>query len=134
MNISTPTLSEIQSVSFSFYSSQELYKLSVLSVNNPILLDGLGHPNPNGLYDLALGPVDRNSSCKTCGLDEKGCPGHFGHIDLLMPVYNPITFKLMYKLLQSTCLYCHSLKTSKSLLKFYILKLKLIHAGILFYV
>lgn len=131
MNISIPNSAQVENVSFSFYTSEEIYKLSVLSITNPVLMDNLGHPNVNGLYDPALGPVDRSGLCKSCGLDEKSCPGHFGHIDLIMPVYNPITFKLMYKLLQSTCLYCHSLKISKGYMNFFILKLKLIHAGFL---
>lgn len=131
MNISQEIQVEIERVDFSFYSCQEIYKMSKLEINNPQIMDNLGHPTENGLYDTRLGPNDFKSVCKSCGLDYKTCPGHFGHVDLIMPVYNPITFKLMFKLLQSTCFYCHSLKIPKNLLHFYTLKLKLIHAGFL---
>lgn len=60
MNISLPISSEISSVSFSFYAPQELLKLSVLTITNPILFDNLDHPSIGGLYDPALGPTDRN--------------------------------------------------------------------------
>lgn len=36
----------------------------------------------SGLYDPALGPVDRQMVCETCGQDQKNCPGHIGHIDV----------------------------------------------------
>lgn len=34
----------------------------------------------------------RNSSCVTCGLPGAACAGHFGHIELAVPVYNPLVF------------------------------------------
>ena len=30
--------------------------------------------------------------CTTCGLLYTHCPGHFGHIELAVPVYNPLVF------------------------------------------
>ena len=63
-------------------------------------------------------------SCATCSLDSHACPGHFGHIEMPVPVYNPITYKLLYKLLQSTCYYCHNLRTSKNLMYFFEAKLR----------
>jgi len=30
--------------------------------------------------------------CGTCGLKYRACPGHFGHIELAVPVYNPLVF------------------------------------------
>jgi DNA-directed RNA polymerase I subunit RPA1 len=131
MNISHKISSEIDKVEFSFYSPAEIYKISKLEISNPQIMDNLGHPALGGLYDSRLGPNDFHSVCKTCNLDFKNCPGHFGHIDLIMPVYNPLTFKLMFKLLQSTCFYCHSLKIPRNLLQFYTLKLKLITFGFL---
>ncbi|CAN0149671.1 unnamed protein product, partial [Hapterophycus canaliculatus] len=35
-----------------------------------------------GLYDPALGPVDRMMMCETCRQDQKNCPGHIGHIEV----------------------------------------------------
>lgn len=67
-------------------------KLSVKGVTNPLLLDNVGNPAPNGLYDLSLGPADLKEICTTCMQDFNNCPGHFGHVDLHLPVYNPFLF------------------------------------------
>ena len=104
--------------------------MSVLHVTNPIIFDGLDHPNPRGLYDPKLGPMDKHAKCHTCHLGYSQCPGHFGHIELILPVYNPINFRLLYKLLQSVCYYCHHLRVSKNLVYLYAAKLKLLYAGL----
>jgi len=63
MNISAPIVlsREVTAVSFAFYSTEEIHKLSVKRITSPILFDALNHPNKGGLYDPALGPLDRNS-------------------------------------------------------------------------
>jgi DNA-directed RNA polymerase I subunit RPA1 len=68
--------------------------------------------------------------CGTCKLGYFDCPGHFGHIELTSPCYNPITFKLMLKLLNSACLYCHKFRTSRTQLYHIAAKLRLAHAGL----
>jgi len=45
-------------------------------------------------------------SCKTCGQRSTNCTGHCGHIDLISPVYNPLLFNFLHKLLQRTCFFC----------------------------
>ena len=57
------------------------------------------------------------------------CPGHFGHIELSTCSYNPITFKLLYKLLQSVCFCCHKLRANRKSINLVIGKLKLIRSG-----
>lgn len=67
-------------------------KLSVKPITNPQYLDNVGNPAVNGLYDLALGPPDSKEVCATCLQNFSNCPGHFGHIELPLPVYNPLFF------------------------------------------
>ena len=131
MNISNPISNSIKRIEFSFYSSADLQKLSVKPITNPIIFDNLDHPTTGGLYDPALGPFDKSSSCATCSLDYRSCPGHFGHIDLSLPVYNPITFRRMFKMLQSVCHYCHNLRVSKIATRLYAAKFELVRAGLL---
>lgn len=69
-------------------------------------------------------------SCSTCGLDERFCPGHMGHIDLPVPIYNPLFFSQMYVLLRGACVYCHSFKLSHSSAHIYESKLRLIQYGL----
>lgn len=130
MDISKPVGTEIASVDFGVLSDDEIRRLSARQVSNPVVFDNLGHPVNGGLYDLALGAFLRNV-CATCGLDEKFCPGHLGHIELPIPVYNPMFFPQMYLLLRSSCLYCHHLKLNAMEIHLYECKLKLVQYGLL---
>ena len=67
-----------------FYShaARDIDAHCAFTVTTHHLLDNLGRPVPNGVYDEKLGPFDRFSECSTCGLREMFCPGHFGHIEL----------------------------------------------------
>jgi len=59
MNISNSIPSTVSSISFSFLSAQDIRRISVKQLTNPVLLDDLNRPNLGGLYDPALGPSDR---------------------------------------------------------------------------
>ena len=58
MNIAHPIPSTVTSISFSFLTSQDIRRISVKQIVNPVLLDDLNRPNIGGLYDPALGPSD----------------------------------------------------------------------------
>ena len=92
---------EVVSTSFSFYDADEAEKISVKKISNPVLFDALNNPVTDGLYDPALGPIDPHDSCATCRLSALHCPGHFGHIDLNVAVYNPLTFTTVLRLLRA---------------------------------
>ncbi|EMG49787.1 hypothetical protein SBY92_004773 [Candida maltosa Xu316] len=130
MDISKPVGSEITSVDFGVLSDNEIRKLSARQITNPIVFDNLGHPVNGGLYDLSLGAFLRNL-CTTCGLDEKFCPGHMGHIELPVAVYNPMFFNQLYIFLRSACLYCHKFKLSQLEVHKFQCKLHLIQYGLL---
>lgn len=34
------------------------------------------------------GPANKNSTCQTCGAGFHECPGHFGYLNLVLPVFN----------------------------------------------
>ena len=59
MNISLPIPSTVKSVSFSVLTTEDIRRISVKQITNPVLLDGLNRPNLGGLYDPALGPVEK---------------------------------------------------------------------------
>lgn len=130
MDVSKPVGSEITSVDFGVLSADEIRKLSAKQITNPVVFDNLGHPIANGLYDLALGAFLRNL-CTTCGLDEHSCPGHQGHIDLPVPVYNPLFLNQVYLFLRSACLYCHQLRLNSMEVHKFACKLRLIQYGLL---
>ncbi|CAG8836459.1 5460_t:CDS:2, partial [Racocetra persica] len=124
MNIAHPLGVEINSATFACYSSNEIKKLSVKEIVNPAVFDSLGLPTEGGLYDPALGPLTRNAVCGTCNLDYFNCPGHFGHIQLPCPVYNPVFFSHTLTLLKAICLNCHRFKLAAT-------ELKLLNHGLL---
>lgn len=53
-----------------------------------------------------------------------------GHIALPVPVYNPIFFDQMYRLLRSMCLYCFHLRMAKTEVNCYTCKLVLLEHGL----
>ena len=120
---------EIVSTSFSFYDAEEARRISVKRISNPVLFDALNNPVQDGLYDPALGPIDKKGSCATCRLSAMHCPGHFGHIELAVPVYNPLTFGTVVRLLRGMCLHCHRFKMGADRVAAYSRKMQLIRAG-----
>ncbi|KAM3939452.1 DNA-directed RNA polymerase I subunit RPA1 [Leptodactylus fuscus] len=121
----------LQDISFCIYSSEEIRKLSVLAVSNPQYLDPAGNPLKNGLYDLALGPADSKEVCATCSQDFINCPGHLGHIELPLTVYNPLLFDKLFLLVRGSCFYCHLLTCSRSAIHLLLNQLKLLDRGAL---
>ncbi|ORX57972.1 beta and beta-prime subunits of DNA dependent RNA-polymerase [Hesseltinella vesiculosa] len=130
MNISLPVGAEIDSVSFSFYEPEEIRKISVKQIVNPVIFDNLGHPTKGGLYDPALGPFQKAQLCTTCSQSGSKCPGHFGHIDLPIPVYNALFFDKLYAILRAHCVYCHKFKVPATEQKRVSAKLKLLERGL----
>ncbi|AMD21065.1 HEL216Cp [Eremothecium sinecaudum] len=130
MDISKPVGAEITGVDFSIMTAEEIRGLSVKQITNPTVLDHLGHPIRGGLYDLSLGAFLRNL-CATCGLDEKFCSGHQGHIELPVPCYNPLFFNQLYIYLRSSCLYCHRFRLKEAEVHRYACKLKLLQYGLI---
>lgn len=54
-------------------------------------------------------------SCATCSQDHFNCPGHFGHIEIPIPAYNPMFFDNLYAILRAKCIYCHQFRISRAL-------------------
>ncbi|ETW83790.1 hypothetical protein HETIRDRAFT_314577 [Heterobasidion irregulare TC 32-1] len=131
MNIAHPVPSTVTSISFSFFTTEDVRRISVKQITNPILLDDLNRPNVGGLYDPSLGPAGRQDICATCQQTYYGCPGHFGHIELPSPVFHPLFMQNTYNLLRATCLFCHHFKLSRPVLIKYAAKLRLLEHGLL---
>ncbi|CAB0043121.1 unnamed protein product [Trichogramma brassicae] len=65
-------------------------------------------PLQNGLLDPKLGVCISGNMCETCGKKLNECTGHFGYIDLEMPVFHAGYFRLTINILQSICKKCSS--------------------------
>ncbi|KAI8446938.1 hypothetical protein BY996DRAFT_4594345 [Phakopsora pachyrhizi] len=131
MDPAHPFLSTISSASFSPLLSSDIRSISVLQVTNTTLLDNNREPTVGGLYDPRLGPISWRDVCKTCRLLNSSCPGHFGHIELNVPVFHPFFMRYAYQLLRSTCFYCHHFLCSEFIIVKHIAKLRLLEHGLI---
>ncbi|KAM4048816.1 DNA-directed RNA polymerase I subunit RPA1 [Anomaloglossus baeobatrachus] len=121
----------LQDVSFTVYSSEEIRQLSVKAISNPQYVDAAGNPMVNGLYDLSLGPADSKEVCDTCAQDFTSCPGHLGHIELPLTVYNPLLFDKLYPLVKGSCFHCRLLTCPRSAVHLLLNQLRLLERGAL---
>jgi DNA-directed RNA polymerase subunit A' len=99
---------KIGSISFSLLSPNEVRKMSATKVITADTYDDDGFPIAMGLMDPRLGVIEPGLRCKTCGLrvGKDKCPGHFGHIDLAMPVIHVGLVKSIRDCLRATCRDC----------------------------
>ncbi|KYK21826.1 DNA-directed RNA polymerase subunit A' [Thermoplasmatales archaeon SG8-52-2] len=99
---------KIGAISFSLLSPNEIRKMSATKVITADTYDDDGFPIAMGLMDPRLGVVEPGLRCKTCGLrvGKDKCPGHFGHIDLAMPVIHVGLVKSIRDSLRATCRGC----------------------------
>ncbi|KDD73360.1 hypothetical protein H632_c2257p0, partial [Helicosporidium sp. ATCC 50920] len=103
-------------------------KISVCQIRKPVQFNSLGQPVPEGLYDPCMGPLEYREACQTCSL-RGDCPGHFGHVRLCVPVYNPLVFMTLYKLLRVACLNCFRLRCPASQAQHFVRRLRLLRQG-----
>jgi DNA-directed RNA polymerase subunit A' len=108
MNV-TGVTKRISSIKFAHLSPDEIRKMSATKIITADTYDDDGFPIDMGLMDPHLGVIEPGLRCKTCGKKVDECPGHFGHIDLAMPVIHVGYVKEIKKLLQSTCRSCGKL-------------------------
>ncbi|HKZ48072.1 MAG TPA: DNA-directed RNA polymerase subunit A' [Thermoplasmata archaeon] len=103
----------INAIKFALLSPDECRKMSATKIITADTYDDDGFPIDMGLMDSHLGVIEPGLRCKTCGGKVDDCPGHFGHIDLAMPVIHVGYVKEIKKLLQSTCKQCGRLLLTK---------------------
>ena len=100
----------IKGVKFGVLSPDEIRKMSVVEVQMPDTYDESGEPIPGGLMDGRLGTLEPGQRCRTCGNRDPFCPGHFGHIELAVPVIHVEFVKIIHDLLRATCRRCGRLR------------------------
>jgi DNA-directed RNA polymerase subunit A' len=96
----------IDEVYFGILSPQDVRRLSVAEIQTADTYDEDGAPITSGLMDGRLGTLEPRQRCKTCGNTAIRCPGHFGHIELAVPIIHVVFTKIIYNLLGVTCRNC----------------------------
>ncbi|PIA38792.1 hypothetical protein AQUCO_02700173v1 [Aquilegia coerulea] len=97
---------KIKSVNFSMFSGDEMRNAAHCQVWSANLYNANQKPIENGLLDSRLGPANMSSTCATCHGDYTSCPGHFGYLNLVLPVYNVGYFPSIINILKSICKSC----------------------------
>ncbi len=96
----------VNSIKFAYMSPEEIRNLSATKIITPDTYDDDGFPIDMGLMDTHLGVIEPGLRCKTCGGRVDQCSGHFGRIELAMPVIHAGYVKEIKKFLRSTCRAC----------------------------
>jgi len=102
-------LRDVKKIDFFLNSTEAIRKLSVCEITEIDLYEKNSEPKYGSLMDTRMGPNNKNILCKTCKNDVNTCPGHFGHIELAVPVYNVLFMKYVKKILSCTCSFCSHL-------------------------
>ena len=89
----------VKGIQFSVLSPQEIVQRSVVEVVKQDTYTG-NEPVIGGLFDPRMGVLEHNKYCSTCQQKNIFCPGHFGHISLARPVFHPMFFDTVRKLLK----------------------------------
>ncbi len=110
---------KIGKIQFALLSPEEIRKMSATKIITADTYDDDGFPIDMGLMDPRLGVIEPGLKCKTCGKKVDECPGHFGHIDLAMPVIHEGYTKLIKELLSATCRACGRIKLPSERVKYY---------------
>lgn len=103
---------KLQVVQFGALTSDEWIAFSAAEITTP---SNRGSTNTEGTpYDSRLGALENGTKCDTCGEINLVCPGHFGHIVLPEPCFNPEYMGKVLDILKCICLKCQSPRLSKN--------------------
>lgn len=104
--ITNPPLRPVMSIQFGILSPEEIKAVSVCQIKN----SRVAQPPTDTVYDERMGPAHSRGVCSTCNEDIRICPGHFGHIELAVPMIHPMFIKFIVTILNCICLKCSKLK------------------------
>ncbi|EFX63814.1 hypothetical protein DAPPUDRAFT_66718, partial [Daphnia pulex] len=107
----TDVIRKIAKVSFGIESPQQIQQNSHIQIvseklyleNSSSNQDSSRTPVPNGMLDRKMGTSVKDALCATCGKGVENCVGHFGYIDLELPVFHVGYFKATINVLQTIC-------------------------------
>tara|TARA_B100000902_G_scaffold192059_2_gene183527 strand:- start:4564 stop:9093 length:4530 start_codon:yes stop_codon:yes gene_type:complete len=104
----------LKSITFGLWTKEEILKESVVKItkHDRTVVNGKFVDTEGSVRDLRMGPLDRLSRCATCGKKTGVCNGHWGHIELTIPVYHINFYRDVLLWLKGTCRNCagHLLK------------------------
>lgn len=99
-------ITQINNIQFGIQSDKDILDKSVCVIEKPTLTIEQG-----SVYDPRLGCVENNSKCQTCNENVWKCTGHFGHINLNVPII--LFYKQAVTMLKIFCFKCHRMLCTK---------------------
>jgi len=99
-----------KSICFSFFTAKEIRKLACVEIFCPVFFDIHGDIIKGGLCDEKMGIFSKFGICKFCKGNYTTCPGHFGYIDLPIPITNNFLRNILFTILKAKCLVCNSFR------------------------
>lgn len=124
-----PITAHIDRAIFNIWSRDDIKKISVKKITEPKSFGQGGTIEPEGLYSPALGPAKKLEFCATCNLSSFDCPGHYGHIELSVPVYHPMLVQILHQMISKCCLECYHLRLDQPALKLFLAQLEALNSG-----
>ncbi|XP_036339416.1 DNA-directed RNA polymerase III subunit RPC1-like [Rhagoletis pomonella] len=99
-------IKKISHVQFCISSPEEIQQESHLRIVSKNLYQGQRQPVPYGVLDKRMGVSTKDATCDTCGQGLNECIGHFGYLDLALPVFHIGHFRATISILQMICKSC----------------------------
>jgi DNA-directed RNA polymerase subunit A' len=115
---------KIEGIRFGVFSPTDIRRLSVVEVQTADTYDEDGAAIISGLMDGRLGTLEPRQRCRTCGNTAAKCPGHFGHIELAVPLVHVEFAKLVYSLLGVVCRNCGRILLSGELTEVFLKRME----------
>ncbi|KAI9195771.1 hypothetical protein LWI28_017883 [Acer negundo] len=106
-------------------SGEEIMKAAEVQVYLGRYYNSSGVPYEGGLLDRRMGPANKRASkCPTCHGDFGDCPGHYGYVNLALPVYNVGYMATILNILKCICKSCSRILLDEKLRKEFLKKMR----------
>ena len=105
----------VNRIDFEAFSGQDMMRLSEVQITTKSLYESSRRPAPHGCLDSRLGTSQKNATCGTCGEQLATCVGHFGYIQLELPVFHVGLFKDTWTILQQICKTCSRVHATRAM-------------------
>ncbi|MBR2022584.1 MAG: hypothetical protein IJ997_02730, partial [Mycoplasmataceae bacterium] len=109
-----PNTKNVNSVIFGVLSPQKIREQAVCKIDKYLSNIKETSADEGSVVDPRMGTTTKDKICPTCNQGYELCPGHFGYIDLALPVYNLMYMPILIKILKCTCINCGELMILKS--------------------
>ncbi|KAL5169453.1 DNA-directed RNA polymerase III subunit 1 [Glycine soja] len=97
---------KIKNMKFSTLSESEISKIAEVQVWKGSYYDSFKKPIHGGLLDPRMGPANKSLVCATCDGNFHDCPGHYGYLNLALPVFNVGYLSTIVEILKCICKGC----------------------------